>query len=142
MTPLRMILNEAANRYNFSSPYQGIKSLKVPRTDVEPFTIDEVRLIIEKVRPDFRDYYTVRFFTGLRTAEIDGLQWEAVDFDRRQIMVRSTIVNGETQSTKNDGSFRAIDMAGTLPYNLEHSQNLLISLDSKPGLGSFPGLEQ
>lgn len=111
MTPLRMILNEAANRYNFSSPYQGIKSLKVPRTDVEPFSIEEVRLIIERVRPDFQDYYTVRFFTGMRTAEIDGLQWNAVDFERRQIMVRSTIVNGEIQSTKNDGSFRAIDMS-------------------------------
>ncbi|RUO69608.1 tyrosine-type recombinase/integrase [Idiomarina ramblicola] len=111
MTPLRMILNEAANRYNFSSPYQGIKSLKVPRTDVEPFSIEEVRLIIETVRADFRDYYTVRFFTGMRTAEIDGLQWDAVDFERRQIMVRSTIVNGEIQSTKNDGSFRAIDMS-------------------------------
>lgn len=111
MTPLRMLLNEAANRYNFSSPYQGIKSLKVPRTDVEPFSIEEVRLIIEKVRPDFRDYYTVRFFTGMRTSEIDGLQWSAVDFERKQIIVRSTIVNGEIQSTKNDGSFRAIEMS-------------------------------
>ncbi len=120
MTPLRMILNEAANRHNFSSPYQGIKSLKVPRTDVEPFTIDEVRLIIEKVRPDFRDYYTVRFFTGMRTAEIDGLQWDSVDFDRRQIMVRSTIVNGEIQSTKNDGSFRAIDMSELVFDALKH----------------------
>ena len=35
MTPLRMILSEAANRYEFSSPFHGIKSLKVPRTDVE-----------------------------------------------------------------------------------------------------------
>ena len=37
MNPLRMILNEAANRYNFSSPYNGIKSLKIPRSDVEHF---------------------------------------------------------------------------------------------------------
>jgi len=47
MTPLRMILNEAANRYAFSSPYNGIKSLKVPKTDVEPFTLEEVKLIID-----------------------------------------------------------------------------------------------
>ncbi|MCH8493007.1 MAG: site-specific integrase [Idiomarina sp.] len=111
MTPLRMILNEAANRFNFSSPYQGIKSLKVPRTDVEPFGLDEVQLIINSVRPDFRNYYTVRFFTGMRTGEIDGLQWDAVDFNRRQIMVKRTIVNGEVQYTKNDGSFRAIEMS-------------------------------
>jgi integrase len=51
MTPLRMILNEAADRFKFTSPYQGIKSLKVPKTDVEPFTLDEVRQIIERVRP-------------------------------------------------------------------------------------------
>lgn len=111
MTPLRMILNEAANRFNFSSPYQGIKSLKVPRTDVEPFTLEEVRLILDNVRGDFKNYYTVRFFTGMRTAEIDGLQWDAVDFQQRQVLVRSTLVNGRIESTKTDGSFRAIDMS-------------------------------
>jgi len=111
MTPLRMILNEAANRYEFSSPYNGIKSLKVPRTDVEPFTLDEVRLILASVRPDFRNYYCVRFFTGMRTGEIDGLQWEHVDFSRRQILVRQALVNGRLEYTKNDGSFRTIEMS-------------------------------
>ncbi|QCF27410.1 Arm DNA-binding domain-containing protein [Hydrocarboniclastica marina] len=111
MTPLRMILSEAANRFDFSSPYHGIKSLRVPRTDVQPFTLDEVKLILDTVRPDFREYFTVRFFTGLRTGEIDGLQWEHVDFRRRQILVRQSLVNGELEYTKNDGSFRTIDMS-------------------------------
>ncbi|PVY76879.1 integrase [Tamilnaduibacter salinus] len=111
MTPLRMILNEAANRFDFSSPYHGIKSLKVPKTDVEPFGLDEVRLILNTVRPDFKNYYTVRFFTGMRTGEIDGLQWEYVDFKRRQILVRQSLVRGKLNPTKNDGSFRTIDMS-------------------------------
>ncbi|GAB5478076.1 MAG: site-specific integrase [Marinobacter nauticus] len=111
MTPLRMILSEAANRYEFSSPYHGIKSLKVPRTDVEPFGIDEVKQIIDTVRPDFRNYYIVRFFTGMRTGEIDGLQWDHVDFQRRQILVRQALVNGQLEYTKNDGSFRTIEMS-------------------------------
>lgn len=111
MTPLRMILSEAANRFEFSSPYHGIKSLKVPRTDVEPFGIDEVRQIIDTVRPDFRNYYIVRFFTGMRTGEIDGLQWDHVDFKRRQILVRQALVNGRLEYTKNDGSFRTIEMS-------------------------------
>ncbi|ADP95843.1 DUF3596 domain-containing protein [Marinobacter adhaerens] len=111
MTPLRMILSEAANRFEFSSPYHGIKSLKVPRTDVEPFGIDEVRQIIDTVRPDFRNYYIVRFFTGMRTGEIDGLQWDHVDFRRRQILVRQALVNGRLEYTKNDGSFRTIEMS-------------------------------
>lgn len=110
MNTLRMILDEAANRYNFSSPYQGIKSLKIPRTSVEPFRLEEVQLILENVREDFRSYYTVRFFTGMRTGEIDGLQWDAVDFDRRQIAVKRALVNGEIEQTKNHSSYRIIDM--------------------------------
>ncbi len=111
LAPLRMILNEAAERHGFSSPYHGIKSLKVPKSDVEPFNLDEVSLILAKVRPDFRNYYTVRFFTGMRTGEIDGLKWKYVDFERRQILVREALVNGESAYTKNDGSQREIDMS-------------------------------
>ena len=112
MTPLRMILNEAADRFEFTSPYQGIKSLKVPRTDVMPFTVEEVRQILTAVREDYRNYYTVRFFTGMRTGEIDGLQWRFVDFERRQILVHQSLVKDEMVYTKNDGSFRSVDMSG------------------------------
>ncbi len=122
MTPLRMILNEAADRYEFTSPYQGIKSLKVPRTDVEPFTVEEVRLILQSVRADYRNYYTVRFFTGMRTGEIDGLQWQFVDFERRQILVRQSLVRDELVYTKNDGSFRSIDMSGPVYDALLHQK--------------------
>lgn len=111
MTPLRMILTEAADRYEFTSPWRGIKSLKVPRTEVEPFTLEEVRKIINAVRADFRNYYTVRFFTGLRTGEIDGLLWKYVDFERRQILVRESYVAGEMTTTKTDGSQREIEMS-------------------------------
>lgn len=111
LTPLRMILNEAANRYNFSSPYVGIKSLKVPRSDAHPFTLDEVKKIIKGVRADFKSYYITRFFTGMRTSEIDGLRWKYVDFERKQILIREAYVLGEFIYTKNDGSFRTIDMS-------------------------------
>ena len=111
MTPFRMILNEAADRYDFTTPYRNISPIKVPRTDVEPFDLEEVQQIINTVRHDFRNYYTVRFFTGLRTAEIDGLQWQYVDFSRRQILIRKAIVDGEMVETKNDSSFRTVDMS-------------------------------
>jgi len=119
MTPLRMILGEAANRYEFTSPYQGIKSLKVPRSDVEPFSLEEVRLILDTVREDFRNYYTVRFFTGLRTGEIDGLPWDCVDFKRRQILVRQALVKGEIEQTKTDGSYRHVEMSQLVVDALE-----------------------
>ncbi|HDK37787.1 MAG TPA: site-specific integrase [Thiolapillus brandeum] len=111
LAPLRQILNEAADRYEFTTPYRNIKPLKVPKTDVEPFTLEEVQLILNTVRPDFKAYYTVRFFTGMRTGEIDGLKWQYVDFDNRLILVRETVVDGQEDYTKNDGSQREIQMS-------------------------------
>jgi len=99
-----MILNEAADRYDFVTPYRGIKSLKVPKTDVQPFTLNEVRLILDTVRKVFHAYFTVRFFTGLRSSEIAGLKWKYIDFDRNQILVREAWVRGKPVYTRNDGA--------------------------------------
>ena len=40
MKILRAILLEAADRFGFTSPYGNIKPLKVPKTDIKPFTPD------------------------------------------------------------------------------------------------------
>lgn len=111
MAPLRQILNEAADRFDFTTPFRAIKPLKMIRPDVEPFTLDEVQSILATVRPDFRNYYTVRFLTGMRTGEIDGLKWKFIDFARRQILIRETIVAGQEDTTKTDGSQREIQMS-------------------------------
>ncbi|MFZ3262273.1 MAG: DUF3596 domain-containing protein [Thiobacillus sp.] len=108
---LRQVINEAADRFDFRTPFANIKQLKVKRTDVEPFTLDEVKLILATIRPDFRNYYTLRFFTGMRTGEADGLKWKYIDFERRLILVRETIVLGEDEYTKNDSSQRDIQMS-------------------------------
>ncbi|MEW8692924.1 MAG: DUF3596 domain-containing protein [Candidatus Thiodiazotropha endolucinida] len=127
MAPMRQILNEAADRYEFNTPYRNIKPLKVPRSDVEPFTLEEVSSILDTVRLDFRNYYTVRFFTGMRTGEIDGLKWRYVDFDQRQILVRETIVAGKTDYTKTDGSQREIQMSQVVFDALQIQQKLTSS---------------
>lgn len=111
LNPLRMILNEAADRYDFHTPFQNIKQLKTKKTDVQPFSLEEVKRILAAVRPDFRAYWVVRFFTGMRTGEVHGLKWKHVDFERRLILVRETIVNGKTEYTKTDGSQRDIQMS-------------------------------
>ena len=112
MTPLRQILNEAADRFEFITPYRNIKPLKVPKTDVAPFSLEEVQKILDTVRPDFQSYYTVRFFTGMRTGEIDGLKWQYVDFEHRLILIRETVVDGEEEdNTKTLGSQREIQMS-------------------------------
>lgn len=108
---LRQILNEAADRFQFTTSAQRIKPLKLKKSDVQPFSLDEVNRILQTVRADFRDYLTVRFFTGMRSGEIDGLKWKYVDFERRLILIRETIVHGREEYTKTDESQRAIRMS-------------------------------
>ncbi|WP_244731762.1 site-specific integrase [Psychrosphaera aestuarii] len=108
---LRAILNEAADRFDFKSPHQKIKPLKVPKSHIQPFTAPEIRLILDNCREDFYEYFLIRFFTGMRTSEIDGLKWKYVDFDRAEILIRETISDGESSYTKNDFSQREIHMS-------------------------------
>ncbi|WP_231878239.1 MULTISPECIES: site-specific integrase [unclassified Oleiphilus] len=112
MTPLRMILEEAAARYEFPNPFFKIKPLKVEQSQVDPFSLEEVQTIVSNVRPDYRNYYIVRFFSGLRTAEIDGLRWDRVDFQRKAISVSETIVQGRKETPKTQSSYRDISMSG------------------------------
>lgn len=108
---LRMIMEEASLTHGFTNPCLGIKRLKNPRIDIEPFSLDEVRLLISSVRPDYKPYLTVRFFTGLRSGEVHGLLWKHIDFDRNQILVRQTFTQGEFDDTKTDGSQREVDIS-------------------------------
>jgi len=110
LAPLRQILNDAADRFGFVSPTISLKPLKVRKTDVEPFNLDEVRRLLATVRADYCDYFTVRFFTGMRTGEAHGLKWKYIDFTRRVILIRETFVLGEDEYTKTDSSQRDIQM--------------------------------
>ncbi|WP_417582564.1 Arm DNA-binding domain-containing protein [Nitrincola sp.] len=109
---VKLLLDEASDRFAFENPYRNIKPLRLQKVHIEPFSLFEVNRIIEQVREDYRNYYTLRFFTGMRSGEIDGLKWEYVDFEKRQILVRETLIAGQTEYTKTDGSQREIPMLG------------------------------
>jgi integrase len=64
LAPMRQILAEAADRYGFVSPTLNLKPLRLRKTDVEPFTLEQVQQILSTVRMDWRNYFTVRFFTA------------------------------------------------------------------------------
>ena len=110
LAPLRQILAEAADRHGFVSPALNLKPLRLRKTDVEPFTIEQVQQVLATVRADWRNYFIVRFFTGMRTGEAHGLKWKYVDFDKRLLLVRETFVLGEDEYTKTDSSQRDIQM--------------------------------
>ena len=129
MVPLRSIMNEAAERYDFSSAFKNIKPLKVGRTDVDPFTLEEVRQLIDHVRSDYKSYLIVRFFTGMRTGELHGLKWKHVDFGHRQILVRESFVAGQQTTTKTDGSTREIQMSQPVFDALKQQSKVTCDID-------------
>ena len=110
MALVKTIFNEACDRHGIQSAGRTLKRLKQGRTEVMPFTLDEVELLSRRVREDFRPYLTVRLLTGLRTGEADGLQWEDIDFITNTFEVRRTYSRGGDGGTKTDGSRRTIAM--------------------------------
>jgi integrase len=124
MAVLLSILGEAADRYEFTNPGTRVNRLKVPRKDIQPFRLVEVLRLIETARDDFKPYFTVRFFTGMRSGEAHGLKWRNVDFVRRQILVRESFTHGEQDGIKTDGSMREIAMS-QLVYDALREQEKL-----------------
>lgn len=125
MTPLRMLLAEASERHEFVTPFRNIKPLRLPKLDIQPFSLEEVHRILDTVRRDWQPYLAVRFFTGMRTGEVNGLEWKHIDFDQDLILVRQTIVKGKLENTKTDGSMRDIPMVPAVRAALLEQRKLV-----------------
>jgi len=110
MKPLRGIMSEAADRYDFVNPVRHIRKLQEPKKEIHPFTLDEVMLLCREVRRDYQNYLITRFFTGMRSGEIDGLKWKYVDFERGIIAIREAVVYQEEDTPKTQSSYRDIMM--------------------------------
>lgn len=108
---LRQCLTEASERFGTPDAFKGVKRLRGRRPDVKPFSLDEVEKIRTTIRPDYRHYITCRFFTGMRTGEINGLKWKYVDFDNELIRVREVFSAGEAEEdAKTESSIRDVPM--------------------------------
>ncbi|MFC5490350.1 site-specific integrase [Dokdonella soli] len=125
MCILRQHLNEAADRFGFTPAFRGIKPLKMRRPEVQPFSMEEVERIRTAIRADFRAYVTVRFFTGMRTGEINGLKWKYVDLEHGLILVRETFTDGEAEeNAKTEQSIRDIPMLPMVREALEEQKKV------------------
>jgi integrase len=127
---LHQILADAADRYKFTTPFRGIKPLRVKKTDVDPLSLTEVTKFLSNVLPPHRPYYTVAFMTALRPSEQNGLTWDDIDFERKQILVRKAYVYGKMDVPKTTGSERAIDMSSPVEAALREQKAVTTDLGS------------
>jgi len=99
LVPLRGIYADAF--YDFvitNDPTARIKNLKVQKTEPDPFTPDEIDLIINSMKENYHqtiaNYFEFAFFTGLRPCEQIELKWS--DVNTNSFTVRRALVRGKS----------------------------------------------
>ncbi len=76
-----------ARRYAFENPVAGTESVKVNGREIEIFSPDEIARLLSAASPEFLPVLAVGAFAGLRTAEIERLDWTDIDLAGRIIKV-------------------------------------------------------
>lgn len=102
---LRAVFNLAvADGVIHKNPCATIENAQWQRKKPDPFSIVEANRIIaslhEKQHQQVANFYEFMFFSGLRTGEGLGLDWENVDLHKRIVVIRQSFVRGEMQETK------------------------------------------
>lgn len=92
------------------NPFFKVKQPKVVKSDIDPFTLDEVTLILNSISEKYKPMFVLAFFSGMRWGEIMGLEWSKVDFENNTITVNQSIVIGIISDPKTESSNRVIDM--------------------------------
>ncbi len=102
-----------------------LKLVAVPTGDdvivKQPFTFEEIYLILDNAPKNIKAFFAIGFFTGMRTGEIIGLKWSDINFEKKIIEVRRSIRQGRETTPKTKSSIRDIDLLDVLePYLLDH----------------------
>jgi len=119
---LRNMLNHAVLCGQLSrNPTDGIKPPKIPHTEMECLTPDEVRVFLKACDPEYRALFSTSVMTGMRLGELLALQWGDISWHGGTIRVRRSLYQGEFQEPKSARSVRTIGMSDRLSaILLEH----------------------
>jgi integrase len=79
-----------ARSYTSDNPVEGVERVKVNGGDVEVFTPTEIARLLGSTRANCREFLpclAIGAFAGLRSAEIERLEWEDIHFGERFIVI-------------------------------------------------------
>jgi integrase len=95
--------------YLFQNPAEGVKSARDRGTlKRRPFTIDEIRAVLEIASPEWQSLIKFGIYTGQRLADLALLTWAQIDLEREEIRL----------TTRKTGKPILIPMAGPLKEHL------------------------
>lgn len=75
--------------YATQNPVSGTAKAKVTRGTPEIFTPEQMRTVLEKAPSEFVPYLAIGAFAGLRSAELERLDWSEIDLAGGLIQVRA-----------------------------------------------------
>ena len=96
-----------------TDPVQGVENLKAEIPPPDPFTPQEVELILKELRKrseEVADYYEFAMFAGLRDSEQIALLWEDVDLINMTIRICRARVLGESKNRTKTHKERIVEL--------------------------------
>jgi integrase len=119
------------------NPLALVKSVKVQKVKIKPFSLKEIKLILKNSTGQNRNFFALAFMSGMRSGEMIGLKWEDIDFNKKEISIKRSRKMGVDGKTKTASSNRVIDILDSLlPYLLDQYEitgryNTYVFLNSK-----------
>lgn len=124
-----MILHKAVG-YDLilKNPMDYAESIAVEHQKEEPYTLEEMTLILKGSEGWIKVFLYLAFTTGLRVGELIGLQWEDIDFDRNAIYLKRSISKGVIKTnTRTKNHNRTIILANFVIDMLKVHKELSIN---------------
>lgn len=113
-----------------SSPLDGLEASPHQTEPADPFSLEEVELILAHMRNKYggsvADYFEFKFFTGLRTGESLAVQWGNIDFNRRQMSVTQAITLGIHKANTKTNTTRVVELNSRAMAVLERQKALTL----------------
>ena len=126
-------------------PMDGVRFTKPVRAvdDIHYLTREEQRLFLETAQRSHNyNQYALILETGLRTGEMIGLTWDAIDFERRTLTVNKTLEFRHAQKVWRAGPPKTQQSYRTIPLTDKAYDILKEVWDSRSGRKESPLLSQ
>jgi integrase len=116
LIPLRGVFAFAAKDGAIDkNPVDGIENAKVQKPAPDPFTLDEVAVILADLtkheHAQVGNYFTAAFFAGFRPSELVAIEWCDVDFRRREVRVEKAVVRGRPKDSTKTYAGRDVEVS-------------------------------